>query len=255
MLRRIGIVTLVAVLLAPLQFACASSDAALDSYLQHIAASLPEKVAATLKEIDGTPRRLLAARAYLRAGDELRSRWSWSTDDIQAHARSPEYRALLEETERVRARFEAQNPGYTLYANTEARSLELQVTRFNSNKSVAKVAASLHQQALAEIGKPGYGSPERAASVQRFKQFLTEWRPPTAAPLAAPGISRHGQLRAIDFQIMKGKAIVAPTETATVKRNWDTPGWTKKLQTAMAGSNFRGPLESPYEPWHYEYDP
>ncbi len=255
MVRRISIVALVAVLLAPLQMALASSDEALDKYLQHIAASLPEKAAATLSEIEGTPRQLLAARAYLRAGDELRTRWSWSTDEIHAHTRSSEYRALLDETDKVRVRFEAQNPGYTLYANTDARSLELQITRFNTNKSVAKVASSLHKQALAEIAKPAYGSPEQADSVAQFKKFLTRWRPPTDAPLAAPGISRHGQLRAIDFQIMKDGAIVAPTDTATVKRNWDAPGWTKKLQVAMEGSNFRGPLQSPYEPWHYEYDP
>lgn len=254
MVRRIGIVTLVVVLLAP-HLGRASSDDALDRYLQHIASSLPEKTAAALQEIEGTPRRLLAARSYLRTGEQLRTRWSWSTEEIHAHTRSPEYRALLDETERVRARFQAQNPGYTLYANTEARSLELQITRYNTNKAVAKVASTLHKQALAEIGKPAYGSPERADSVERFKRFLTRWRPPTAAPLAAPGISRHGQLRAIDFQIMKDGAIVAPTETATVKRNWDEPGWTRKLQAAMAGTRFRGPLQSPYEPWHYEYDP
>lgn len=254
-MRRISIVAWVALLVAPLQMARASTDDALDKYLQHIAASLPRKAAETLQQIDGTPRRLLATRAYLRAGDELRSRWSWSMDEIHEHARSAEYRAFLNETDKVRARFEAQNPGYTLYANTEARSLELQITRFNTNKSVARVAASLHEQARAEIDKAAYDSPERADSVQHFKLFLTRWRPPTAAPLAAPGISRHGQLRAIDFQIMKGNAIVAPTDTGTVKRNWDTPGWTKKLQVAAAGSNFRGPLQSPYEPWHYEYDP
>lgn len=252
-MRRISIVAFAALLLAPL--AGASSDDALDRYLQHIAASLPKKAADTLQRIDDTPRRLLAARAYLRAGSELRSRWSWSADEIHAHTRSPEYRALLDETEQVRARFEAQNPGYTLYANTEARSLELQITRFNTNKSVGKVAGALHRQALTEIRKPMYGSPEQADSVQHFKKFLTRWRPPTAAPLAAPGISRHGQLRAIDFQIMKDGAIVAPTDTASVERNWDAPGWTQKLQQAMAGTNFRGPLQSPYEPWHYEYDP
>jgi hypothetical protein len=27
------------------------------------------------------------------------------------------------------------------------------------------------------------------------------------------------------------------------------------LQAAMSGTRFRGPLRSPYEPWHYEYDP
>lgn len=254
-MRRISIVAAVALLLAPLQAVLASPDDALDKYLQNIASSLPEKVAATLQDIEGTPRRLLAARAYLRAGDELRERWSWSTDEIHEHTRSPQYRALLAETDRVRDRFEAQNPGYTLYANTEARSLELQVTRFNTNKSVAKVASALHKQALAELGKPTYVSPERAEAVERFKQFLTRWRPPTAAPLAAPGISRHGQLRAIDFQIMKDGAIVAPTDTATVERNWDAPGWTKKLERAADGTDFSGPLQSPYEPWHYEYHP
>jgi hypothetical protein len=255
MVRRIGIVAAAALLLAPLQAVWSSSEDALDEYLQHIAASLPEKTAAALKEIDGTPRRLLAARAYLRAGKELRSRWSWSTEEIQAHTRSPEYRALLDATEQVRKRFEAQNPGYTLYANTEARSLEVQIVRFNTNKSVGRAAASLHKQALAEIAKPAYDSPDRADSVEQFKRFLKAWRPSPAAALAAPGISRHGQLRAIDFQIMKDGAIVAPTDTATVKRNWDAPGWTEKLRVATEGSAFQGPLQSPYEPWHYEYEP
>jgi hypothetical protein len=253
--RRLGIVAIVALLLAPLQIAVASTDHALDEYLRHIADSLPAKTAETLKQIDGTPRRLLAARAYVRAGDTLRSRWSWTADEIQSQSRSPEYRALLAETDKVRARFEAQNPGYTLYANTEARSLELQMARFNANPSVGRVATVLYKQAVREIAKPDYGSPDQADAVERFKQFLAGWRPPAAAPLAAPGLSRHGQLRAIDFQIMKGGAVVAATETGTVKRNWDAPGWTKKLQAATEGSNFRGPLQSPYEPWHYEYDP
>ncbi|WP_116812128.1 hypothetical protein [Steroidobacter cummioxidans] len=255
MARRVGIVAVVALLLAPLQMAVASADYALDEYLQHIADSLPEKTAEALKQIHGTPRRLLAARAYLRAGDTLDSRWSWTTNEIQSHARSPEYRALLAETDKVRARFESQNPGYTLYANTEARSLELQIVRFNTNPSVGRVAATLHRQALVEIAGASYASLDQAAAVGRFKQFLADWRPPAAAPLAAPGISRHGQLRAIDFQIMKGGAIVAATDTGTAERNWDAPGWTKKLQAAAQGSNFRGPLQSPYEPWHYEYDP
>lgn len=254
MARRIGIVAIVALLLAPWA-AFASADDALDEYLTHIADSLPEQSAAALKRIDGTPRRLLAARAYLRAGDTLRSRWSWTAEEIKKHARSAEYRALMAETEEVKVRFESQNPGYTLYANTEPRSLELQIVRFNTNPSVGRVAASLHKQALAEIGKPVYGAPDQGDAVERFKTFLARWRPATAAPLAAPGISRHGQLRAIDFQIMKDGAVVAPTETATVKRNWDEPGWTRKLQAATAGSRFRGPLQSPYEPWHYEYDP
>src|SRR5690606_28800469 len=77
--RRISMVAFGALLFAPLQMVAASSDDVLDRYLHHIAAGLPEKVAEALQQIDGTPRRLLAVRAYLRAGNELPSRWSWST--------------------------------------------------------------------------------------------------------------------------------------------------------------------------------
>jgi hypothetical protein len=248
------VVSVALMMLAPLRLV-AEPEQRLEQYLDRVAAALPEPAAKTLASIEGTPRQLLAARAYLRAGEGLSTRWSWSAEQIRAHTRSAEYRALIDETEQVRRRFEAQNPGYTLYANTEARSLELQISRYNSNKSVERAANHLHKSALAEVFRAEYVSPSEAESVERFKKFLTKWRPPTAAALAAPGISRHGQLRAIDFQIMKNGAIVAPTETSSVKRNWDAPGWTEKLQAAVSGSKFRGPLRSPYEPWHYEYDP
>jgi hypothetical protein len=253
------IVTFIVLMLAPLLLLADGPEAVLQGYLEHIAASLPEQAAGALKEIEGAPRQLLATRAYLRAGDKLLDRWSWSAEQIKKHTQSAEYRALLAETYEVRRRFEEQNPGYTLYANTEARSLELQISRYNSNKSVGRAADALYKQALAELAKPGYASepglPVAAESLERFKKFLTRWRPSTAAALASPGISRHGQLRAIDFQIMQNGAVVAPPETGTVQRNWDAPGWTEKLRAAAAGSKFRGPLQSPYEPWHYEYDP
>lgn len=253
MAARFHIVVSIALMLAPLRLV-ADPEQHVEQYLDRVAATLPEQAAKTLARIEGTPRQLLAARAYLRAGEDLSKRWSWSAEEIEAHTRTAQYRALIEETEQVRRRFEAQNPGYTLYANTEARSLELQISRYNSNKSVERAAKQLHESVLAEVLTPGYQSPPDAASVERFKKFVSKWRPPSAAALAAPGISRHGQLRAIDFQIMKDGAIVAPTDTATVKRYWDAPGWTEKLQAAASGSKFRGPLRSPYEPWHYEYD-
>jgi hypothetical protein len=257
-LRRLRIVASVALALASLPLLADGrppEPPPLEEYLDRVTATLPGHVVAALEQIDGTPRRLLAARVYLRAGNNLRTRWSWSAEEIKAHTSSAEYRALVDATAQVRQKFEAQNPGYTLYTNTEVRSLELQISRYNSNKSVDRVARHLHKSALAELHKPAYGVPAEAASVERFKKFLTGWRPPVAAPLAAPGISRHGQLRAIDFQVVKDGTIVAPPETATVKRNWDAPGWTEKLQVAVSGSKFRGPLRSPYEPWHYEYDP
>ena len=75
------------------------------------------------------------------------------------------------------------------------------------------------------------------------------------SPLAAPGLSMHGQSRAIDFQIMKGGRIVAATEVGAVEREWDAAGWTRKLRQAVlaASPRFKGPLAAPDEPWHYEY--
>jgi hypothetical protein len=90
----------------------------------------------------------------------------------------------------------------------------------------------------------------------RFANFLREWRPtPTAAPLAVPGLSLHGRSRAIDFQIVQNGRIIAPTEVSKVRSVWEQQGWTRKLAAAMHGARFVGPLQSPSEPWHYEYVP
>src|SRR5690606_7596658 len=201
------------------------------------------------------PRKLLATRSYLRAGGSLLSRWSWTEAQIDRRMNSSNYRRLLAETEAVRARFASDNPGYTLYANMRPRSPELQLERWNSNAGVARVAQALHKAALAEVAKPYYRSCERTQCAQRLSQFLAGWQPPHAAPLAAPGLSSHGQARAIDFQVMHKGKVVASTVVATARKHWDAPGWTRKLQTAVAGSSFAGPLKAPYEPWHYEYQP
>ena len=90
----------------------------------------------------------------------------------------------------------------------------------------------------------------------RFADFLRAWRPvPAAAPLAAPGLSLHGRSRAIDFQIVQNGRIIAPTEVAKVRSVWEGQGWASKLAAAMRDTRFVGPLQSPNEPWHYEYAP
>jgi hypothetical protein len=65
----------------------------------------------------------------------------------------------------------------------------------------------------------------------------------------------HGQSSAIDFQIMRNNRIVAATEVGAVSRDWEATGWTGKLKRAVttSGGRFKGPLQSPNEPWHYEY--
>lgn len=235
--------------------ACAREAAApVDEYLVHIAQRLGPQPRAALRRIEGAPRRLLAARSYLRMADDLAERWSWSQAQIEAFAGTPEYRALLAEVAQVREAFERQNPGYTLYANTQARSFDVQLRRWNENTGVGRTALHLHRAAQAELRR-GYPAAADAAAAARFAEFLRSWRPAGAAPLAAPGLSLHGQSRAIDFQIVKGGEIVAGTQIASVRKVWEGQGWARKLRLAVADADFIGPLTSPNEPWHYQYAP
>lgn len=223
-------------------------------YLLAITQDLPSQAGDALHRID-MPRQLLAARGYLRAARDLPSRWSWSADEIRAYEVSREYRDLLAAIALVQARFEADNPGYSLYANTQARSLDLQLQRWNSNASVGVIAGRLNEAAIHELATGAYPARPNAAAVERFAGFLRTWRPSPAAPLAAPGLSLHGRSRAIDFQIMEAGRIIAPTEIAKVQSVWERQGWARKLEAAMHETRFVGPLRSPNEPWHYEYVP
>lgn len=229
-------------------------EVALANHLTAVAATLGARERSTLAQIPALDRRLLALRAYVRAGANLDERWSWTEEEIRRYERSHEYRRLLADLERVRAEFERRNPGYTLYANTQVRSLDVQLERWNENPGVGRTAASLLKATRAALVNV-HDDPS-SSSIEAFKRFLSSWRPAPVAPLAAPGLSAHGRMRAVDFQIMQNGRIVAATQLAAVAREWDAPGWTRKLQEAIdaSGARFEGPLRSPNEPWHYEYE-
>jgi hypothetical protein len=242
----------VALLLA-LSPAHAGRDASVSAYVQAVAATLPEPARGALVRIEDEPRRLLAERAYLRAGATLVRRWSWSDAQIAAFQRTAAHQAFLTEVARVQAKFARLNPGYALGAGTEVRSLDVQLQRWNANPSVGHVAARLHDDATAELRRATYPAIPTREAAARFAGFLQAWRPPAAPPLAAPGLSLHGQLRAVDFHVEKDGRLVASTEVASVRRVWEMQGWARKLREAIEGSKFVGPLASPNEPWHYEY--
>ncbi|RPH54465.1 MAG: hypothetical protein EHM84_01730 [Lysobacterales bacterium] len=227
--------------------------ALVNRYLDLTAARLATPARTALRQIHEAPRQLLATRSYLMAGAALTERWSWSEEEIESFARTPEHRALLAEIERVRTTFEQQNPGHSLFVNTQARSLNVQLSRWNENRGVARVAQQLHSAAIKELQQRAYPATPDVTAVDRFAEFLRSWRPPVAAPLAAPGLSRHGQSRAIDFQVVRAGQIVAGTEVASVRRVWEAEGWGRRLRRAVGAASFVGPLKSPNEPWHYEY--
>lgn len=240
------------VIAAPLQLAAAANDAQREIWLQQASADLPPRAFAALQQIAGSDRRLLAVRAYLRAGSSLDERWSWSQEQLAAYPATAEGRAAAADIDAVIAAFAAANPGFTLGVNRLPRSLALQIAHWNDNKSVAiaaaALAASLERQFAATAGAP---------DATAVRSALLQWQPQVAAALAAPGLSAHGQARAFDFQVQRDGKVVAGIESASARQRWDAPGWTQKVHAAVAsaGNRFTGPLVSPYEPWHYAWIP
>lgn len=215
--------------------------------IETLAESLDERAVATLGRMRTDELRLLALRSYLRAGAGLAQRWSWTDAEIERYVASPEYAAALAEIDKVARVFAQRYPGYRLYVNPEVRSLDTQIERWNDSPGVAAVATALTRA----VRGAGVGT------ARELRAFLVQWRPPVAAPLAAPGLSAHGQLRAFDFQIMSGDRLVAGPSVASVRKDWDGAGWTERLRSVVeqASDKLEGPLMSPREPWHYTYSP
>jgi hypothetical protein len=242
---------------APAAEPAQATDPTIDSSVRAIASELDGRVSAVLELIDGTGRRLLALRSYLRSREHLAERWSWTQDQITAFEGSPEYSALQGEVDRVREAFTRENPGFELWVNPQVRSLDRQVDSWNSNESVQAAGEGL----LAAVREkmPGL-DPEASRSEQArvaLAQLLMTHTPNPTPTVAAPGLSPHGQMRAIDFQVHKDGQVVAGPSTATIATDWDQAGWTARLDAAVraASTRFVGPLATPREPWHYTYTP
>ena len=225
------------------------ADPELDIMLQ----IAPPPSGQALLQIPDPGRRLLALRSYVRAGRTLEDRWSWTSSEIEAFQGSEEQLALLAAVAAVGDHFAEANPGYAIYANTKVRSLDIQIERWNANRSVGIAADEL---LWAWRGK--FGDNEKAAAdPKKLAAWLKGFRGKKRSNLAAPGLTAHGQARAIDFQIKKGGTIIADTDSRKIETVWRAEGWEVKLKESMdaAGPAFSGPLTAPDEPWHYSYDP
>ncbi|HEY4972696.1 MAG TPA: hypothetical protein VII41_03750 [Steroidobacteraceae bacterium] len=237
-------------LASALQVATAASDAQHSTWVALAGTELDPRARAALAQIRGADRRLLALRAYLRAGAALQTRWSWTQAQIAAYASTPEGIAAAADIEAVAAAFAAANPGFTLHVNRMPRSLELQIAHWNDNRSVGSTATALVSALDRQLGTHA-GAPDPAS----LRSALINWAPSRAAALAAPGLSAHGQARAFDFQVERSGQVVAGLDAASARQQWDAAGWTQRLHAAVdkAGGRFSGPLAQPYEPWHYAY--
>ncbi len=231
-----------------------------DLVAAHFAAlhdSLDARVAAALDRIESLGPRLLAARSYLRSAAHLAERWSWTQAQIDAYQGSPAQLALDAEIARVREAFEAGNPGYTLFVNPQVRSLDIQLQHWNENRSVADAGHHLLEALRAIVVTEGFPAPGTVEARVRFESMLKAHQPQPTPALAAPGLSPHGQMHAVDFQVRQGALTVAGPSASQVQTVWVGQGWRDRLESAVrrASDKFRGPLQNPDEPWHYDYHP
>lgn len=215
----------------------------------------PSPAKDTLLQIPDLGRRLLALRSYARSRTPLVKRWSWTEEQIKAYQGSAEQEALLAEVGEVAAHFAAANPGYEIYANTKVRSLDLQIKKWNANQSVGDAGKEILDAWMEKFANPKDGAAKGASKA--FWRWLKRFRPSRRAMLAAPGLSRHGQARAIDFQLKKDGKIFAGTSVQAIREVWRAEKWDEKLKASIeaAGPSFVGPLKNPDEPWHYDYNP
>ena len=228
-----------------------------EEYLAALRAGLDARVTETLAAIDGTGRRLLAARSYVRSAAHLAERWSWNDAQIAAYAGSPEKRRLDAALARVRCSFESANPGHTLFVNETIRSLDQQIDKWNRSETVKRAADHMLETFRAEVATPAFPRANSPEGMAAFRNWLVTFKPVPTPSLAAPGLSLHGRMQAVDFQVMAGNRIVAGTDVSSVTEAWETPGWKTKLQSAVneANAGFVGPLKNPDEPWHYDFRP
>lgn len=226
-----------------------AAGASLDQQVRALLDDMDPAARAAALAIPDAGRRLLALRAYVRAGEGLRSRWSWTADEAARFARSPQGAALARDVERVRCAFSAANPDHELFVNPEFRSLEIQLARWNTNASVGAAARNLLAAAARDPGL-------REGGAAALRTWLTAQVPTPVPTLAAPGLSPHGQGRAVDFQVLRNGVVVAGTDASAIAAQWRRSGWAARLKDAVraSGAAFDGPLQSPDEPWHYRYD-
>jgi hypothetical protein len=233
------------------------ADDTVEEYIGTLRAELDARVIETLAAIEGTGRQLLAVRSYVRSTAQLQERWSWNDAQIAAYAGSPEQLRLDAAIARVRCTFESANPGHTLFVNGTIRSLDRQIDKWNRNESVKRAADHMLEKFRAAVAAPAFPRANSPEGESAFRSLLMSFKPDPAPTLAAPGLSLHGRMQAVDFQVMAGSRIVAGADASSIIETWETPGWKAKLQSAVNGANagFAGPLKSPYEPWHYDFRP
>lgn len=231
----------------------------LTAYIAEIRSALDPRVQNALARIPTFHRNLLALKYYLIRRDEVDEKWAWSAKEVREFKKTLEYQETISHVQMVRDTFAALNPGYRLHTQIVARDLSAQLLNWNRTKSVDIAGRALLDSCLALMADStaGYTDSPNEETIECFRMLLTNYEPPLVPTVAVPGMSDHGRLRAFDFRVTRGRRLIAGTTSAEIQKRWEESGWTERLKEAIgrASNRFDGPLDSPYEPWHYDYMP
>jgi hypothetical protein len=232
-------------------------DARIRMFAKQSEELLDPRVRKVLHRMPDERRRILATNHYLRRRHLVEERWAMSAQEIRTYRKTQEYREMMDEIATVKDTFANQNPGYRLITTTSVRTLESQLRSWNRVGSVRLAAEELLDTCRTILADSAVRAMSDEEAYEVFFPLFSTYETELLTTVAVAGFSLHGRLRAFDFKIMKGRRTVATTSTSTIEDRWDEPGWTEKLKQAVttASDKFKGPIEEPYEPWHYEYVP
>jgi hypothetical protein len=180
----------------------------------------------------------------------LKANWSWTDAEVERQRGCEPTKTLYKEARKVQDNFKDANPGFTLQL-TPVRSLEKQVGLWMDNSSIQLASARLMKAMDAELKKTDYPDVFGGVAVSKFAEKLRTALVVPEPTNAAPGSSDHGRGIAVDFVIMRGAAKVAGIAKEHIAPIWDAQGWSAKLKAAVVGTKLKGPLKTPYEPWHW----
>jgi hypothetical protein len=245
------------------------------TYVQELVNVQQERVQRVLTQIPNKYRQLMAVHGFVRHAGRINPRWPMTDAEETTFRGSSAGQAMQHEIQAIQRAFASAHRGYSLRVNPRARSLDTQITAWNGSGRGGRIAENLGRDLWRRAGTEldsgtTYPEPPTATSKEAFRRWIaqhprtglnlrarvdrTTYHMPT---LATPGLSDHGRLRAIDFEVRRGGDIIATSDSTTESRAiWrGVPNWQTRLNNVITGvsANWDGPLERPDEPWHYTY--
>lgn len=226
-------------------------------YVQAVSTTLDSAMRAAVSRVPSPERRLLVVRGYVRRVHRKAAEWSWSRAQVAEYRKTREYRELTDHVAEAQRCFAQLNPGYRIDAAIEVRTLDEQIHNWNTVVSIGVSGREIVDTALIVLADTTLPAVPDSLAIARFRAFLDGYELVNTPTVAVPGFSEHGQLRAFDFKVYRGRKLIAGTTTATIAEKWEAAGWACKLAEAICqiSDRFVGPLFEPYEPWHYAYRP